>query len=112
MLYITTVYQVIAVTNNKNSSPFLEKVRSAIRLKHYSIRTEQSYIYWIKRFILFHQKKHPEMMGEDEVVRFLTHLALEQNVAPNTQSLAFNALIFLYKYVLHVPLGDVTGITR
>ncbi len=112
MLYIITVYWVVAVKKSKNSSPFLEKVRDAIRLKHYSIRTEQSYVYWIKRFILFHEKKHPETMGEGEVVQFLTHLALEQNVAPNTQSLALNALIFLYKYVLRVPLGDVTGITR
>ena len=96
----------------KNPSPFIEQVRFAIRAKYYSIRTEQSYIYWIKRFIFFHEKKHPKDMAAKEVREFLTYLAVEQNVAPNTQTLALNALNFLYKNVLCAPLGEVTGITR
>ena len=96
----------------KNPSPFIEQVRLAIRAKYYSIRTEQSYIYWIKRFIFFHEKRHPKDMAAKEVREFLTYLAVEQNVAPNTQTLALNALNFLYKHVLCAPLGEVTGITR
>ena len=98
--------------NNKESSPFLERVRTAIRVRYYSIRTEQSYIYWIKRFILFHDKKHPEEMGQQEVISFLTDLAIKQNVAPNTQTLALNALMFLYKHVLEKSLGDINTMTR
>lgn len=92
--------------------PLLDQVRIAIRLRHYSIRTEHSYVDWTKRFILFHNKKHPKQMGEDEVRLFLTHLALDKNVAPNTQNQALNSLIFLYKHVLYQPLGEIKGIVR
>ena len=64
----------------------LDQVRDAIRLKHYSIRTEQAYIDWIKRFILFHDKRHPREMAETEVTQFLTHLARNDNVAASTQN--------------------------
>ena len=97
---------------NSSRSPFLEEVRTAIRLRHYSIRTESCYLDWIKRFILFHGKRHPRDMAEPEVRAFLTHLAMQRNVAPATQNLALNALNFLYKFILERPLNDSIGFTR
>ena len=80
------------------------QVRDVMRLKHYAFRTEQTYIGWIKRFIFFHDKKHPKDMGESEVEAFLTCLAVEKAVSKSTQNQAFNALIFLYREVLKTPL--------
>ncbi len=94
------------------SSPFLDSVRSALRVKHYSIRTERAYVGWIRRFILFHGKRHPEEMGEREVVEFLSYLAVSGKVAPGTQNQAFNALLFLYRHVLDRPLEDLSGTVR
>ena len=74
----------------------LDKVRQCIRLKGYSIRTEKSYISWIKRFILFHGKRHPQEMGKPEIETFLSHLVMKHNVASSTQNQAFNAILFLY----------------
>lgn len=88
-------------------SPFLEGVRSEIRLRGYSMRTEKTYIHWIKRFIFFHHKRHPESMGAEEVRSFLTSLAVQGNVAINTQKTALNALAFLYNQILNQPLGDL-----
>lgn len=85
-------------------SPFLEGVRSEIRLRGYSMRTEKTYIHWIKRFIFFHQKRHPQSMGAEEVRSFLTSLAVQGNVAINTQKTALNALAFLYNQILNQPL--------
>ena len=93
--------------NTKSSSPFLNTVRETMRVMHYSIRTEKSYIEWIKRFIYFHNKRHPAEMGVVEVNAFLTHLAVNRNVAPATQNQALNALNFLYKTILKQPLGDL-----
>ena len=84
----------------QSTSPFLEQVRGAIRVRHFSIRTEESYLGWIKRFILFHGKRHPRDIGESEVAAFLTHLAVTGGVAASTQNQALNALVFLYKVVL------------
>src|SRR5579859_1775317 len=78
----------------------LEQVRDRIRLKHYSIRTEEAYVEWIRRFILFHDKCHPREMGAAEVERFLTHLAVQGKVSASTQNQAKSALLFLYKEVL------------
>ncbi len=78
----------------------LDQVRGKIRLKHYSIRTEQAYVDWIKRFILFHGKQHPSSLGAAEVEAFLTHLAVVGRVAASTQNQAKSALLFLYKEVL------------
>ena len=83
----------------------LDRVRDAARLKHYSLRTEDSYVAWIRRFILFHEKRHPAGMGLPEVRRFLTHLAVREKVAAATQNQALNALVFFYRDVL-------TGILR
>ena len=82
----------------------LDQVRDALRVKHYAYRTEESYVQWIRRFILFHNKQHPKDMGEAEVEAFLTHLAVDGNVASSTQNQALSALIFLYRYVLKQPL--------
>lgn len=82
----------------------LEQVRGRIRLKHYSIRTEQAYLDWIKRFILHFDKRHPNEMGAVEVEVFLTYLAMERNVSASTQNQAKSALLFLYKEVLGVAL--------
>ena len=82
----------------------LDQVRDAIRLKHYSYRTEQSYVGWVQRYILFHNKTHPKDMGGAEVEAFLTHLAVKENVAASTQNQALSALLFLYRYVLHQDL--------
>ena len=82
----------------------LDQVRDKIRLKHYSIRTEQAYVDWIKRFVLFHHKRHPAEMGAAEVEAFLTHLAVEGKVAASTQNQAKAAVLFLYSQVLNQQL--------
>jgi len=84
----------------------LDIMRDKIRFKHYSIKTEQSYIGWAKRYILFHNKRHPKDMGKLEIEQFLTHLATKLKVSPTTQNQAFNALLFLYEQVLDISLKD------
>src|SRR5437868_6495402 len=74
----------------------LDEVRSALRLRHYSRRTERAYVGWIRRFILFHDKRHPREMGAEEVTRFLSALATDRNVSASTQNQALAALLFLY----------------
>lgn len=88
----------------KPPKKLLEQVRDVIRLKHYSYQTEKSYINWIKRYILFHNKRHPREMGGKEIEEFLTHLAVEENVAASTQNPALSAVLFLYKEVLKQEL--------
>ena len=82
----------------------LDRVREQLRLKHYSYRTEETYLHWIKRYILFHQKRHPGEMGEAEIRAFLFHLAQREQVAASTQNQALSALLFLYRYVLSKEL--------
>ena len=86
----------------------LDQVRDALRVKHYSYRTEQAYVGWIRRFILFHDKRHPMEMGGPEVERFLTWLATDRTVAASTQTQALSALLFLYKHVLRIELPLLT----
>ncbi|WP_207060927.1 integron integrase [Motiliproteus sp. SC1-56] len=88
-------------------SALLEEVRRAIRLRGYSLRTEKSYLVWIRRYINFHHQQHPATMGANEVTRFLSWLANERQVAVNTQKTALNALAFLYHQVLSAPLGKL-----
>jgi integron integrase len=88
----------------------LDQVRDTIRLKHYSIRTEEAYVNWIKRYILFHDKRLPTEMGAPEVEAFLTHLAVKENVAASTQNQALSALLFLYREVLHQDLGPIDAL--
>src|SRR2546426_3521641 len=89
----------------------LDQVREVIRLKHYSVRTEEAYVQWIKRFIFFHGKRHPREMGATEIEAFLTDLAVRRKVAASTQNQALNALVFLYKEVLHVELGEFAAVS-
>ncbi len=93
-------------------SKLLAQVRNVIQRLHYSIRTEQCYLQWIKRFILFHNKRHPDEMGAFEVETFLTYLAVKLDVAASTQNQALNAIVFLYKQVLKKELGEMANITR
>jgi len=90
----------------------LDQVREVMRLKHYSLRTEQTYIQWIKRFIFFHQQRHPREMGAPEVKAFLTDLAVRHRVAASTQNQGLNALVFLYQKVLDLSLGEIGEYAR
>jgi integron integrase len=90
----------------------LNQVREHLRVLHYSIRTEDAYLNWIRRFILFHGKWHPVEMGEAELEAFLTHLAVEGQVAASTQNQALAAILFLYKVVLKRPLNARIEATR
>ncbi len=90
----------------------LDQVRQAIRTRHYSDRTEKAYVYWIKRFIFFHDKRHPLEMAEPEIARFLSNLATEGRVSASTQNQALNALLFLYHEVLSKQIGLIDGIVR
>lgn len=88
----------------------LVQMRERIRAKHYGIRTESSYVDWARRFILFHDKRHPRSLGAAEVERFLTYLAVERGVSASTQNQAKSALLFLYKEVLGTDLPWLDGI--
>ena len=94
------------MTMENRPKKLLEQVSDQIRLKHYSYRTEETYIQWIRRYILFHNKRHPKEMGVPEIEAFLSHLAVEGNVSASTQNQALSALLFLYKHVLKQELGD------
>jgi len=96
----------------KHTQKLLDRVRDKIRLKHYSIRTEKSYITWIKRFIIFHNKRHPEKMGVKEIEEYLTYLAKERYVAASTQNQAFNSILFLYNEVLEIRLDEKINAVR
>jgi len=88
-------------------SRLLDRVREQLRVRHYAYRTERTYIDWIKRYIFYHQKRHPKEMGPVEVRAFLGYLADQKNVAAATQNQALCALVFLYKHVLEIDLGDL-----
>lgn len=99
------------MTKRRNKK-LLDRVRDAIRVKHYSIRTEQAYVNWIRRFILFHDKRHPKDMGAAEIEEYLTYLAVERNVAASTQNQALSALLFLYQNVLKKDLDRPVDAVR
>ena len=90
----------------------LDQVRDRIRTLHYSIRTEQAYVGWIKRYIIFNYKKHPKDMGKLHVENFLTHLAVDRHVSASTQNQALNSILFLYRQVLHIELPWLEDVTR
>lgn len=90
----------------------LDQLRMAIRALHYSLRTEEAYVHWVRRFILFHHKRHPAEMGEAELNAFLTDLAVRQHVSASTQNQALAAVLFLYQHVLRRPLDRLEGIVR
>jgi integron integrase len=90
----------------------LDQVRQAIRTRHYSYMTEKAYVHWIKRFIFFHNKRHPGEMGEAEIGRFLSSLATDSHVSASTQNQALNAILFVYKEVLQKKIGLIQGVIR
>ena len=102
----------VNATGEPKAQKLLDRVRSAIRLRHYSPRTEEAYVGWIRRFVIFHHKRHPTEMGDAEVRRFLTDLAEKQSVSAPTQNQALNALVFLYRDVLQSPLGKMEAFVR
>ncbi len=103
---------ILDVASVGHKPKLLDQVRNIIRRKHYSIRTEQAYVDWIKRFIIYHNKCHPAEMAEEEVAQFLTHLARDLNVAASTQNQALSALLFLYKEVFKQEIGWLEKVER
>lgn len=91
-------------------SKLLEQMRNTLRVKHYAYSTEREYINWCKRYILFHDKRHPQEMGKNEIEEFLTHLAVNENVSASTQNQAFSAILFMYKHVLEKPIEGVDAV--
>lgn len=91
---------------------FLDQFRHFLRIKHYSPQTQKTYVYWVRRFILFSNKQHPSKLGAPEVQAFLEYLAVKRRIAPSTQNQAFNALILLYGKFLKMPLGDLSRTLR
>jgi integron integrase len=89
-----------------------EQVRNVMRVKHYSLKTEVSYVKWIQRFIFFHKKRHPASMGEREIGEFLTHLAVQAKVSASTQNQALNSVLFLYRHVLKQEVGWIENVER
>jgi len=90
----------------------LDQVRTVIRVKHFSLSTEKAYVAWIRRFILYHGKRHPRYMGEDEIRQFISHLAVDAKISASTQTVALSALLFLYREVLKRDLPYVENIER
>jgi integron integrase len=95
------------VEGGAEMSAFLNSIREAIRVKHYSYKTEQVYVDWAERFIRFHEIRHPKEMGVEEVAAFISHLAVDNNVSASTQDQALHALLFMYKHVVGVELEHV-----
>jgi integron integrase len=92
--------------SNPPSKKLLDRLSDQLRIKHYSLRTEYTYVAWVRRFILFHNKKHPLSMGAPEINAFIAHLAVDEKVAASTQNQALSAIIFLYRHVLNVELDQ------
>jgi hypothetical protein len=96
----------LARPNDSHEPRFLDQVANACRVKHLAYRTEQSYVSWVKRIILFHGKRHPQEMGPIEVRAFLTHLAVNRTVSASTQNQALNAIAFMYREVVRRDPGE------
>lgn len=99
-------------SNGVSAPRLLDQVREAIRLRHYSIKTEEAYCYWIRYFVRFHHLRHPREMGASEINQFLTFLAVQRTVSPSTQNQALNAIVFLYRHVLELDLGNFDSFVR
>jgi integron integrase len=106
------VIMLATVREEKREPKLLDRVREALRVRHMSLRTEKAYLHWIRRYILFHGKRHPQEMGEAEINAFLTHLAVEGQVSASTQTQALCALLFLYRTVLEKEVGELEGLVR
>jgi integron integrase len=95
-----------------SKTKLLDQMRIALRLRHMSLRTEKAYVSWARRFILFHHKRHPQEMGAEEIRAFLSYLAVHEHVAASTQNVALNALLFLYRQVLHLEFPTLDNLER
>lgn len=104
--------RVVGTEISRRKPKLLEEVSDALRSRHYSKRTETAYVHWIKRFIFFHNKRHPADMGEAEINSFLTNLAVREHVSASTQNQALSALLFLYRHVLNRDVGDLGRVIR
>ena len=104
--------KVVPLTEAGSRPKLLDQVRHAIRTRHYSRRTEQAYVDWIRRYIVFHRVRHPSQMGAAEVSQFLTWLAVERRVSASTQNQALSALLFLYKAVLAIDIAAIPPVVR
>jgi integrase len=106
-----------ASTDSADSAPrptprLLDRLRQAMRTRHLSLRSEEAYTGWVRRYVLFHGKRHPDAMGAPEINAFLTHLAVDGNVSASTQNQALAAIVFLYRHVLGRPVGNLEGLVR
>src|SRR6267378_7828145 len=101
-----------AAQPSKEKPKLLHQVRAVLRTRHLSMRTEQAYVQWIRRFILFHHKRHPQEMGEQEIREFISDLAVNGKISASTQTVALSALLFLYREVLKKELPYVHNIER
>jgi integron integrase len=97
---------------DKSAPRRYDQIVEVLRVRHYSRRTEEAYLHWIRQFILFHDRRHPRQLGEDDVNCFLTHLAVKEHVAASTQNQALSAILFLYEHVLGKPLDRIEGVVR
>jgi len=109
---LATEIQTATPAQSVQPPKLLDRMRAVLRVKHYSLATERTYVHWVKRFIFFHGKRHPQDMGAAEVEAFLSALATELEVSASTQNQAMHAILFLYKEVLGVTLPWLDGITR
>src|SRR5438874_5246405 len=109
---MTSMSATLSPAQTGDKPKLLDQVRDVIRRKHFSIRTEQIYVDWIKRYIFFHGKRHPSKMAEAEITAFLTHLARAGKDAASTQNQALSALLFLYREVLRQNIGWLDGVER
>jgi len=101
-----------APTASPRAPKLMDQLHEAFRSRHYSRRTEQAYCYWVKRFIYFHNIRHPAEMAEPEINAFLTHLAVKEKVSASTQNQALSALLFLYRHVIGRKVGDLGEVIR
>jgi len=100
-------------TNTELKQPrLLDQIRTACRQKHFSPKTEQSYVFWVRQYILFHHKRHPKDMGQKEIEAYLNHLTNKRSVSASTQSAALNAIAFLYREVFKEPMPDLDKLRR
>ena len=104
--------QNVAASAAGHKPKLLDQVRDVIRRKHFSLRTERTYCHWIRRFILYHKKRHPLEMGETEITDFLTHLARDGRVAASTQNQALSSILFMYREVFDQKIGWLDGVER
>ena len=97
---------------NLRDHKLLHRLRYALRLRHYSVRTEEAYCYWVRRYVYYHDVRNPADMSEPEINAFLTHLAVKEKVSASTQNQALSAILFLYRHVLGFRVGDLRGVIR